>query len=73
MFDDTNTSYYDILTKLHDRKLHFIGGCLSLSTQMIYFLWHFPIIIWDRHNLFKGEAYLMIMTIKREAWEANAS
>ena len=38
MFDDTNTSYYDILTKLHDRKLHFIGGCLSLSTQMIYFL-----------------------------------
>jgi hypothetical protein len=30
-------------------------------------------IIWERHNLFKGEAYLMKMTIKREAWEANAS
>ena len=29
------------------------------------------IIIWDRHNLFKGEAYLMIITIKREAWEKN--
>jgi hypothetical protein len=30
-------------------------------------------VIWDTHNLFKGEAYLMIMTIKRKAWEANAS
>jgi hypothetical protein len=25
-------------------------------------------IIGDRHNLLKGEAYLMIMTIKREAF-----
>jgi hypothetical protein len=25
-------------------------------------------LIWDRHNLFKGEAYLMIMIIQREAF-----
>ena len=37
-YDVTNTSYNDILAKLHDRKLNFLDGCLSLSTQMIYFL-----------------------------------
>ena len=31
------------------------------------------VLIWDRQNMFKSEAYLMIMTIKREAWEVNAS
>jgi hypothetical protein len=41
---------------------------IMLDLRFAWFMSFSKNLIWDRHNLFKGEAYLMIMIIKREAF-----
>ena len=66
------TDCHDITEILLKVALNTIKQTYTCILNIFKFVIVFP-LIWDRHNLFKGEAYLMIMTIKRETWEANAS
>ena len=55
----------------HVHSVEADAGCLLTRRKNILKSWQDKVTrrwIWDRHNLFKGEAYLMIMTIKREAF-----
>ena len=55
----------------HVHSVEADAGCLLTRRKNILKSWQDKVTrrwIWDRHNLFKGEAYLMVMTIKREAF-----